>query len=86
MQRISPCAIYLEYMAYSVPVPAATHFLHLALHSLDVLQCPFLRMHPALDCGVLGRQAKGVPSDGMQYFVALHVLEPGQHIGYGVYS
>jgi hypothetical protein len=41
-------------------------------------------MDPPLDGGILGRQTKGVPSDGVQDVVALHALEAGQDIGYGV--
>jgi hypothetical protein len=71
---------------YTIPVPATAHLLHLCLHGVDVLQRPLLRMHPALDGRVLGGQAKGVPSDGVQDVVAVHVLEARQDIGDGVDS
>lgn len=85
-KSISSCAVYPRDVAYSVPIPSTAHLLHLGLHGFDVEQRPFLGMDSTLDCCILGRQTKGIPSDGMQDLVALHVLEAGQDIGDGVYS
>jgi hypothetical protein len=72
--------------SYSIPVPAPAHLLHLCLHGVNVLQSPFLRVHPSLNRSIFSWQTERVPSNGVQDLVALHVLEACQHIGYGVDS
>ncbi len=47
---------------------------------VDVLVGPGLGVDPALDGRVLGRQAEGVPADRVEHVVALHPLQPGDHV------
>jgi len=69
---------------YSIPVPAATHLLHLDFHGFNIQQRPLLRMHTSLNGSILSWQTEGVPSNWVQDIVALHVLEAREDIGYGV--
>ena len=52
----------------------------LLAHRSDVLQRPDFRMHAALNGGILGRQAEGVPPHRVEHIVALRPLEPRHHI------
>ena len=47
---------------------------------VDVLVGPGLGVDPALDGRVLGGQAEGVPADRVEHVVALHPLQPGDHV------
>ena len=51
----------------AAPVERQPHRLQLLLHRRDVLVGPRLGMDLALDCGVLGRHAEGVPAHRMQH-------------------
>ena len=57
----------------AVPIVGKAHALEARHLGVDVLEGPGGRMAMMLDGGVFGRQAKGVPSDGMQHVVAVHV-------------
>ena len=52
----------------------------LLLHRGDVVIGPGLGSDLALDRGVLGRQAEGVPAHRVQHIVALGAHEPRQHV------
>ena len=69
-----------------MPVPAAAHVVNLLFHEVDIPQRPRSWVHSMLDGCVFSGQAEGVPADGVQDVVALHVLEASQDIGDGVDS
>ena len=66
------------------PVVAESQAFELASHVVDVLVGPLGGMNTPLDGGVFGREAKGIPSHGMQNVVTPHGHEPGHHIANGV--
>ena len=68
----------------SCPVVAVAKALHLAAHVGNVGIGPAGRVGIVLDGSVFGRQAEGVPADGVQDVEALHSLGPGQNIAYAV--
>src|SRR4029079_4384337 len=65
----------------TAPGIAEPQALQLPLHARDVVARPLLGMDAPLDGGVLGRQAEGVPTDGMQHVVAPHPLVAGHDVG-----
>src|SRR5208337_2621842 len=56
----------------------------LLAHVADVTERKFRGVTLALDGGVLRRQAKRVPTDGMKHVVALHPHITGQRIANGI--
>ncbi len=66
------------------PVVAEAETAHLNPHLVDVAQGPLARRHVVLKRRILGRQAKGVPTHGMEHVVAAHPHIAGQGIADGV--
>ncbi len=66
------------------PVEPETQALQLAFHVGDVLVGPGSRGGIVLHCGVLCRQAEGVPPHRVQHILAQHALVAGDDIGDGV--
>ena len=66
------------------PVKRQAQQLQLLAHRRDVLVGPDAGMRVALDGGVLGRQAEGVPAHGMQDVEALHALEARDHVAHDI--
>ncbi|MGY3454666.1 hypothetical protein ACVWW5_000116 [Bradyrhizobium sp. LM3.4] len=68
----------------AAPVQRQPDRAELLLHRGDVVVSPGLRRDLALDGGVLGRQAEGVPAHRMQHVETLGAHEAGQHVAEGV--
>ena len=64
----------------AVPIVGKAHALEAGLLGLDVLERPLGGLRIVLDGGVLCRQAEGVPPDGMQDVVAVHMQVARVHI------
>ncbi len=69
----------------AVPVEAGAHRPQLAAHVVDVLQGPLARVDLVLDRGVLGGQAKGVEADRHEDVLAVHAMEAGDGVGWGLH-
>ncbi len=66
------------------PVVGKAQALQLRAHVGDVVVGPARRRDAALDGGVLGRHAEGVPAHRLQHAPALHHLKARQHVADGV--
>ena len=66
------------------PVERQPHRLQLLLHRRDVVVGPCLRVHLAVDGGVLRRHAEGVPAHRVQHGVAHGAFEARHHVAHGV--
>ena len=66
------------------PVERQPHRLELLLHRRDVVVGPGLRVHLAVDGGVLRRHAEGVPAHRVQHGVAHGAFEARHHVAHGV--
>jgi hypothetical protein len=69
---------------FACPVQRQPDRPQLLLHRGDVVVGPGLRRDLALDRGVLGRQAEGVPAHRVQHVETLGAHEPRQHVAQGV--
>ncbi len=68
----------------AAPIERQPHRFELLLHRRDVVVGPSLGMDLALRCGVLGRQAEGVPAHRMQHVHAHRALVARHHVAHGV--
>ena len=66
------------------PVERQPHRLELLLHRGDVVVGPGLGVDLAVDGGVLGRHAEGVPAHRVQHGVARGAFEARDHVAHGV--
>ncbi len=66
------------------PVEGEPHGLELLLHRRDVVVGPGLRVHLAVDGGVLRRHAESVPAHRVQHGVAHGAFEASHHVAHGV--
>ena len=64
----------------AIPRVAYAEPLKLALHVLDVVERRHLGINAALDGGVLGGQAEGIPPERVQDVVAAHPPRSGDHV------
>ena len=64
----------------ALPGVADTQPLELPLHVRDVVASRYLRMNPALDGGILGRQTESIPPKWVQHVVASHPLGACHHV------
>jgi len=65
----------------AIPVDAEADLLELSAEGLHVLGGDFAGVDALLDGGLLGGQAKGVPTDGLEDIEALCALVAGQDVG-----
>ena len=56
----------------------------LAAHVIDVVVGPFGGRHAVLHGGILGWQAKGIPTHRLQHVLAAHALVTGDHVANGI--
>ena len=68
----------------AAPVIGQAHALQLLAHGSDVFACPFRRMHPVLEGGVLSRQPEGIPAHRMQHVEAGRLLVARDDVADGV--
>ena len=66
------------------PVERQPHGLELSLHRRDVVVGPGLGMHLAVDGGVFGRHAEGVPAHRVQHVEVHRAFEARHHVAHGV--
>ena len=69
---------------FPAPVQRKAKGFQLPLHVGDVLMGPDRRVHPPFNRGILGRQAKGIPTHRMQHGIALRRLGPRHHIAHRI--
>ena len=71
---------------FSAPVDGQTHAEHLLFHVSNVVVGPRRWRHLVLECSVLSRQPKGIPTHGHQDVVAFHAQVTAEHVVDGVIS
>ena len=61
---------------FPVPVIAQAHGVQLAIHIGNIFFGPLGRRRLVFDSRIFSRQAKGIPTNGMQYIIPMHGLKP----------
>ena len=64
----------------AAPVIGVAHALELRPHVINILVGPLCGRDPALDSGIFGRHAKGIPAHRLQNMLTLHTLVAGNNV------